>query len=87
MRPKQINIWEEKVSQVTEIIEQEYENLFGIHGDKEKFANIISGIGLDDHIAENMLNMFGVGKIRKENVRQNQLVSKEISFQAPLKKN
>ena len=87
MRPKQITIWEEKVLQVTEIIEQEYENLFGIHGDKEKLANIISGISLDNHIAENMLNMFGVGKIRKENVRQNQLVSKEISFQAPLKKN
>ena len=35
MRPKQINIWEERVSQVTEIIEPEYKNLFVIHGDKE----------------------------------------------------
>ena len=35
MRPKQINIWEERVSQVTEIIELEYKNLFVIHGDKE----------------------------------------------------
>ena len=35
MRPKQINIWEERVSQVTEIIEPEYKNLFGIHGNKE----------------------------------------------------
>ena len=35
MEPKQINISEEKVSQVTEIIEQEYRNPFGMHMDKE----------------------------------------------------
>ena len=40
MRPKQINIWKEKSREVTEIIEQEYESLFGIHGDKEKLTNI-----------------------------------------------
>ena len=35
MRPKQINIPEEKLSQVTEPIEKEYENPFGIHVDKK----------------------------------------------------
>ena len=40
MRPKQINISEYKLSQVTKIFEQEYENRFGIHVDKEKLVNI-----------------------------------------------
>ena len=71
MRPKQINIWEEKVSQVTEIIEEEYKNLFGIHGDKEKLANIISGVDLDDDIEESILNMVDVGKIKMEDFRKN----------------
>ena len=70
MRPKQINIWEEKVSQVTEIIEPEYKNLFGIHGDKEKLTNIIFGLGLDDDIAENILNMVDVEKTRMEDFRR-----------------
>ena len=87
MRPRKINIWEEKVSQVTKIIEQEYENRFGIHNNKEKLTNIISRVGLDDHIAENIVNMVDVGKIRREDFRQNHLVSKEIPFQASLKKN
>ena len=57
MTPKQINIWEEKVLQITEIIEKEYKNLFGIYDDKEKFIDIISGVVLDNDIAENILNM------------------------------
>ena len=71
MRPKQINIWEEKVSQIIEIIKKEYENLFGIHGDKEKLIDIISGVGLDDDIAENIPNMIDEVKIRMEHFRQN----------------
>ena len=57
MRPKQINIWEEKVLQITEIIEKEYKNLFGTYYDKEKFIDIICGVGLDNDTAENILNM------------------------------
>ena len=55
MRPKQINIFE-----------QEYENPFGIHVDKEKLVNISSGAPLDDDIAESILNMVDVGKSRME---------------------
>ena len=43
MRPKQINISEEKVSQVTKIFEQEYENPFAKHADKKKLLNTSSG--------------------------------------------
>ena len=57
MRPKQINIWEEKVLQITEIIEKEYKNLFGTYYNKEKFIDIICGVGLDNDTAENILNM------------------------------
>ena len=71
MRPKQINIWEEKVLQIIEIIKKEYKNLFGIHGDKEKLIDIISGVGLDDDIAENIPNMVDEVKIRMEHFRQN----------------
>ena len=70
MEPKQINISEEKVSQVTKIIEQEYENSFGIHVNKEKLVNIISGGALDDDIAEKTLNMVDAGKSRMEDFRQ-----------------
>ena len=87
MRQKQINMWEEKGSQVIEIIEQEYKNVFRIHGSKEKLTNVISGAGLSDDIAENMLNMLDVKKIKMEDFRQNRLVSKDIAFRAPLKKN
>ena len=87
MRPKPINILEEKVSQVTKIVEQEYENPFGIHVDKETLVNISSGAALDDDIAESILTMVDVGKSRIEDFGQNQLVSKEILFHAPIKKN
>ena len=66
MRPKQINISEVKVLQVTKIFEQEYKNPFGIHVDKEKLVNISSGAALDDDIAESILNMVDVGKSRIE---------------------
>ena len=82
MRPKQINISEEKVLQVTKIFEQEYENPFAIHVDKEKLVNISSGTALDDDIAESILNIVDVGKNRMEDFGQNRLVSKEISFHA-----
>ena len=51
MVPKQINISEERVSQVTEVIEQEHENPFGIHVDKEKLINTSPGVALDDNTA------------------------------------
>ena len=78
MRPKQINISEEKVSQVTKIFEQGYENPFGIHVDTKKLANISSGEALDDYITESILNMIDVGKSLIEDFGQNRLVSKEI---------
>ena len=78
MRPKQINISEEKVSQVTKIFEQGYENPFGIHVDTEKLVNNSSGKALDDDITESILNMTDVGKSIMEDFGQNRLVSKEI---------
>ena len=78
MIPKQINISEEKASQVTKIFEEEYENPFGIHVDKEKLVNFSSGQALDDDITESILNMVDVGKSRMEDFEQNRLVSKEI---------
>ena len=68
MRPKQINKSEEKVSQVTKIFEQEYENQFKIHDNKEKLVNISSGRAVDDDIAENILNMVDVRKSRVEDI-------------------
>ena len=70
MRPKQINILEEKVLQVTEVIEQEFENPFGILDDKEKLVNMSSGLALDDDIAESILNMANGEKSRMEDFRQ-----------------
>ena len=71
---------------MAEVIEQEYENPFGIHIDKEKLVNISSGVALDDNIAESILSMVDVGKSRMENYRQKRLISKEISFHATIKK-
>ena len=68
MRPKQINKSEEQVSQVTKIFEQEYENQFKIHDNKEKLVNISSGRAVDDDIAENILNMVDVRKSRVEDI-------------------
>ena len=78
MRPKHINISEKKVSQVTKIFEQEYQNPFEIHVDTEKLVNISSGEALDDDITESILNMIDVGKSIMEDFGQNRLVSKEI---------
>ena len=52
MGPKQISMLEEKILQVTEVIEQEYKNPFCIYVNKEKLVNIISEGDLDDDIAE-----------------------------------
>ena len=62
MRPEQINVSEEQVSQVTKIFDREYENPFGIHADEEKLVNISSGAAQDDDIAGNILNMVNVRK-------------------------
>ena len=55
--------------QVTEVIEQEYENPFGIHVNKEKLVNISFGVTLDDGIAENVLIVVDVGKSRIKDFR------------------
>ena len=68
--------------QVTEAIEQEYENPFAIHVTNEKLLNISS----DDDIAENIVNAVDVRKSRMKDFRQEQLISKGISFHAPIKK-
>ena len=70
-----------------EVIEQEYKNSFGKDVDKEKLVNISSGVALDDHIVESIPNMVDVGKRRMGDLRQKRLISKEISFHAPIKKN
>ena len=44
------------------VIEQEYGNPFGIHINKEKLVHISSGITMDVHIAESILNIVDVGK-------------------------
>ena len=54
--------WEKKVSQITEIIEQGYENLFAIQVYKEKLLDIICGVALNDDTAKSILNM---GDVRK----------------------
>ena len=41
---------EEKVSQVAEVIEREYENPFRIHVNKDKLVIIISGVALNDDL-------------------------------------
>ena len=52
----------------------------------KKLVNISSGAALDDDIAESILNMADAGKRKMEDFGQNRLVSKEISFHAPIKK-
>ena len=76
--------YQEKVSEVTEFIEQEYKNPFGIHVNKEKLVNISSGVVLDDDIGQSIMN--NVGKSRIAEFRQKLLIPKEISFHAPIKK-
>ena len=72
--------------QVTEVIEQEHENPFGIHSIKEKLVNISSDVTLNDDIAGNILNVADAGKSRITYFRQKQLISKDISFHAVIKK-
>ena len=71
---------------MTEVIEQEYENPFRIHVDKEQILNISSRAALDDDIEESILNMVDVGKSRIEDFRPKRLISKEISFPSLIKK-
>ena len=87
MRPKQITISEEKVSQVTEVIEQEYENPFGIYVNKEKLESISSGVALGADIPESVVHMVNVAKNIMEDFRQRQLISKKKYSHAPIKKN
>ena len=61
-------------------------NPFGIHVNKEKLANISFGVTLHDDIEENILNLVDVGKSRMKVFRQKQLISKEISLHAPIRK-
>ena len=75
--------YQEKVSEVTDFIEQEHKNPFGIHVNKEKLVKISSGVVLDD-IGESIMN--NVGQSRIAEFRQKLLIPKEISFHAPIKK-
>ena len=76
--------YQEKVSEVTELIDQKYKNSFGIHVNKEKLIKISSGVVLDDDIGESNNN--NVGQSRKAEFRQKLLIPKEISFHPPIKK-
>ena len=58
-----------------------------MHVHKEKLISICSGVALDDDIAKSILNMFGVGNSRMEDFAEKRLISKEISYHAPIKKN
>ena len=69
MRPKQITTSEKQISQVTKVIQREYENLFGIHVNKEQLANVSSGVILDPDILESIFDMVNVGENRMEDFR------------------
>ena len=83
MRSKQINISEEKVSQVLNKNPKIHLGYISI----KKLVNISSGVALHGDIAESKINMVDVGKSRMEDFRQKRLFSIEISFQALIKKN
>ena len=76
--------YQEKLSEVTELTEQEYKNPFGIYVNKEKLVKISSGVVLDDDIGESIMN--NIGKSRIAEFTQKLLIPKEISFHAPIKK-
>ena len=85
MRSKQINISEEKVSQVTEVLNKNTKIHLGYISIKKLV--ISSGVALHGNIAESKIKMVDVGKSRMEDFRQKRLISIEISFHALIKKN
>ena len=78
---------EEAVSKVVDVIEEEYENPFGVLINKDKLVNISSGLPLDDDSADTLLSMVKTGEAKAEEFRKKRLILKEVPFHDAIKKN
>ena len=86
MRSKRINISEEKVSQLTEVLNKNTKIHLGYISIK-KISKYQFWCSSACDIAESKINMVDVAKSRMEDLRQKRLISIEISFHALIKKN
>ena len=87
LRPRQIVNSEVKVQSVTNVIENDYINPFGLDIDQDCLVNITSGVSLPNEMAEKILNQEKKGKELVETFTENRLFSTESKFHESIKKN
>ena len=62
LRPSQIIQSEDKVSQLTQMFENDYINSFTLALEVVKLFNLSSGVTIEDDLADKILNIIDVGK-------------------------
>ena len=87
LRPRQILNSELKVRRVTNIIENDYINPFGLDVDKDSLLNIGSAVSLKNDITNNILNQVEKGKKLAEEFTENTLLSTNVKFHKAITKN
>lgn len=87
LRPRQIVNSEVKVRNVTNVVENDYINPFGLDIDQDCLVNITSGVSLPNEIAEEILNQETKGKKLVETFNENRLFSTKSKIHESIKKN
>ena len=87
LHPGQIISSETKVSKVTEIIENQFSNLFGLDIDVNSLVNISSGTSLPQHLTNAILNHMNVGSKLADKFFANRLTSSNEKFHDAIKTN
>ena len=87
LQPKQILNSEQKVTNVIEVVENEYINPFGLEVDKNSFVNISSGMSLPEEITDEVLNQLKKGKKLAEELTNNMWLSSNVKFHKAITKN
>ena len=80
LRPKQISNSEQNVTKVTEVVENEYINPFGLDVDKNSLVDVSSGMSLPEEITDKVLYQRKKGKGLVEVFTNNRLLSSNVKF-------
>ena len=67
-------------------MENDYINPFSVTLEATKLFNLSSGVAVEDHLADQILNIIDIGKSLAETFRNERLKQHNISFHEPIKK-
>lgn len=84
MRPKQVVNSELRITEVIDVIENQYINPFGLDINKDKLINISSGTSWPQNVANEVLNQLEQEKGLTEDFRENRIFNLNTKSHKPI---